>query len=407
MSEAANMIPFSSVVELNPPTPLHWNSVHVPFISMDDVSEDAVLKRVSSCPRRDLSSGLRTFQDGDVLIAKITPCLENGKGAFVQGLGGQVGVGSTEFHVLRPRPGIYPRYVYHWSRYPAFRHAAAASMTGSAGQRRVPASFFRQYWIPIHNYLEQQRIAEILDSTDEAIRLHEEYRSKLQEIGTGVTQRLFDADIVHPGLDAKGADWPVAPLAELAEIRTGVTLGNEPSGPSSIELPYLRVANVQDGRIDTSEVKTIRILLTQVDRYCLQRGDLLLTEGGDFDKLGRGAVWDGRIPLCLHQNHIFCVRPDGRRISGAFLAMYAASPAGRRYFLSISKQTTNLASINSTQLGRMPIPVPSRSEQDWLMRPTFAVRQRVEVEAAELIKLRSIKQGLMQNLFSGKVRIPG
>jgi type I restriction enzyme S subunit len=270
--------------------------------------------------------------------------------------------------------------------------------------KNISQSSIRSLIVPCPPLIEQQRITEVLDSVDEAIRLRESHCSKLHQVLTGVTHRVIDAITVRDR-SGRGVGWPVARLDQLADIAAGVTLGSEPSGPSSVALPYLRVANVQDGRVNTSEVRTIRILRTQVERYRLRSGDVLLTEGGDFDKLGRGTVWDGRIPVCLHQNHIFRVRPDNRYLSSDFLAMYTASPAGRRYFLGIAKQTTNLASINSTQLRQMPIPVPPRDEQDRLMRPLHAMRERIQGEAAELAKLRLMKQGLMEDLLTGRVRI--
>jgi type I restriction enzyme S subunit len=156
--------------------------------------------------------------------------------------------------------------------------------------------------------------------------------------------------------------WPRVSLRDIADIETGITLGRELGPASSVEYPYLRVANVQDGYVDTSDLKMIRILPSELPRYRLQEGDILLTEGGDFDKLGRGAVWDGSVAVCLHQNHIFRVRLR-TGLHPRFFAAYMASRAGRAYFLSCAKQTTNLASINKSQLAAMPVPVPSIGEQ--------------------------------------------
>lgn len=157
--------------------------------------------------------------------------------------------------------------------------------------------------------------------------------------------------------------WKTLELDEIAFVQTGIAINGEPDRVNPIRLPYLRVANVQDGHIDLSEIRYITVSEHQVARYALQAGDVLMTEGGDFDKLGRGAVWKGQITPCLHQNHVFAVRPDQAHILSAFLAAYCESSAGKRYFLSCSKQTTNLASINSTQLKEMPIVVPPLPEQ--------------------------------------------
>jgi len=157
-------------------------------------------------------------------------------------------------------------------------------------------------------------------------------------------------------------DWNVCKLAEVAEIQTGIAKGKEING-SAVSLPYLRVANVQDGYIDLQEVKRIQVEARYIQRHALRSGDVLFTEGGDFDKLGRGAVWKGQIDLCLHQNHVFAVRPDRAFLLPEFLALQAASSYGKRYFQGSSKQSTNLASINSTQLKAFPVLLPPMSEQ--------------------------------------------
>ncbi|MEN1761793.1 restriction endonuclease subunit S [Anoxynatronum sibiricum] len=157
-------------------------------------------------------------------------------------------------------------------------------------------------------------------------------------------------------------DWKRKRLEEVAIIQTGIAK-NQNSKEECIELPYLRVANVQDGYLDLSEIKTINIHKNKVNRYRLEKGDVLLTEGGDFDKLGRGAVWEGQIPNCLHQNHVFAVRPYNHELISSFLSAQTGSSYGKRYFLSCSKQSTNLASINSSQLKAFPVLLPPLPEQ--------------------------------------------
>jgi type I restriction enzyme, S subunit len=158
--------------------------------------------------------------------------------------------------------------------------------------------------------------------------------------------------------------WRTTTLDGVATVQTGLAVSADREQVDPVRLPYLRVANVQDGHIDLSEIKTITVSRHQIARYALQAGDVLMTEGGDFDKLGRGAVWNNQIAPCLHQNHVFAVRPDSAQVMSAFLAAYCESGPGKRYFLTCSKQTTNLASINSTQLKQMPLVVPPLEEQE-------------------------------------------
>lgn len=156
--------------------------------------------------------------------------------------------------------------------------------------------------------------------------------------------------------------WKKTALDHVAEVQTGIAKGKAINGVV-VTLPYLRVANVQDGHVDLSVIKEITLKPSEVQRYSLRAGDVLFTEGGDFDKLGRGTVWNGEIQPCLHQNHVFAVRPKTDRLLPEFLAFQAASEYGRRYFQLSSKQSTNLASINSTQLKQFPVLLPSLPEQ--------------------------------------------
>jgi restriction endonuclease S subunit len=195
--------------------------------------------------------------------------------------------------------------------------------------------------------------------------------------------------------------WPSRRLDELSEIYAGVTLGDEPTGYNSVALPYLRVANVQDGHIDLSEVKTVRVLRSQVDRYRLRRGDVLVTEGGDFDKVGRGALWDGQIPLCIHQNHIFRVRCDTRRLSSGYLAAYMQSSEARRYFLAAVKRTA-IGSIDLPQLQQMPLPLPPLREQQRIEEILDSVDEEITAATSLVHKLQRIAESVLRQKF-GKV----
>ena len=148
------------------------------------------------------------------------------------------------------------------------------------------------------------------------------------------------------------AEWDVRRLGDLARIHTGIAKNTKAVLLDPIEVRYLRVANVQDGYLDLSEVSTIRIDRSDLRRFSVLPNDVLMNEGGDLDKLGRGALWRGQIQACVHQNHVFVVRcKDG--LLPEFLNAWTSSPAARRYFLLAGRQTTNLASINKTSLGQI------------------------------------------------------
>ncbi len=202
------------------------------------------------------------------------------------------------------------------------------------------------------------------------------------------------------------AGWDLVPLSEVATVQTGFAKGKVVNG-EALELPYLRVANVQDGHLDLEVIKTVTVSPKDAARFSLQPGDVLFTEGGDFDKLGRGTVWRGEIPNCLHQNHVFAVRPSPSKLLPEFLAALASSAHGRRYFQLSSKQSTNLASINSTQLKEFPVPLPSLPEQ----RKIAEILRTWDEGLGKLTSLRALnirrRVWFRTHLFAGRVRLPG
>jgi restriction endonuclease S subunit len=177
-------------------------------------------------------------------------------------------------------------------------------------------------------------------------------------------------------------------LKHVSTVQTGVTLSGK-GDLADPEWPYLRVANVQVGYVDLSEIKTVRVPLGKAIASMLRPGDVLMTEGGDVDKLWRGALWRGELPDMLHQNHIFAVRPD-EALDSQFLVYWLDGPMARTYFRTTAKQTTNLAGTNKWTLGNLPLPVPPLNEQRrivaYLDRETARIDALIE-EQQRLVKM--------------------
>jgi type I restriction enzyme S subunit len=294
----------------------------VSFIKMEDVSNRASIKNVRIVPYNQVSKGFTRFQNHDVLLAKITPCFENGKGGYAAHLQGGVGFGSTEFHVLRAKNSSDSRFLYQYTNYPAFRMEGETNMTGSAGQRRVPTEFLRSCPVLYPPLPEQQKIATILSSVDDVIETTRAQIDKLKDLKTGMMQELLTKGVGVDGVphtEFKGSpvgripsSWDYVLLESVATVQTGVAKNAKAEG-DMIEVPYLRVANVQDGYLNLSEIKSIRIDRSRLKRFSLKDEDVLVNEGGDFDKLGRGAIWENQISPCVHQNHKPCICcPNGK-----------------------------------------------------------------------------------------------
>ena len=202
-------------------------------------------------------------------------------------------------------------------------------------------------------------------------------------------------------------DWNLHRLVEVAEIRSGIAKNANSTLSDPVDVPYLRVANVQDGFVDLTEVSQIRVGRADVKRFMVLPNDVLMNEGGDLDKLGRGTLWQGQINPCVHQNHVFVVRCRPG-LSPRFLNAWTSSSPARLYFLLAGRQTTNLASINKSALGQLPVPVPQReSEQESIATALSDADALIESLQQLLARKRLIKQGTMQELLTGQRRLPG
>jgi type I restriction enzyme S subunit len=201
--------------------------------------------------------------------------------------------------------------------------------------------------------------------------------------------------------------WVWASLDMLGDIAGGVTKGTKRSAEVAVhEVPYLRVANVQRGYLDLSEVKTIHATEQDIEELTLQDGDVLFNEGGDRDKLGRGWVWRNEVANCIHQNHVFRMRPFLSELQPELISHHG-NTFGKLWFKNAGKQTTNLASINMTMLRSFPVPVAPTAEQDEIL---VQIRARLEAldeqeRTVELALAQSTaqRQNILRAAFSGQL----
>ena len=268
---------------------------------------------------------------------------------------------------------------------------------------------------------EQERIAAYLDASCAAIDAA--VAAKRQQIKTldGVRKAIIQAAVTR-GLEAQPtlrrtgnvwlnevpSSWELVSLKRISEVQTGLTLGKVYE-EALIERPYLRVANVQDGHLNLDDVTTIEVPKEVAQRVTLHAGDVLMTEGGDLDKLGRGTIWTGEIADCLHQNHVFAIRCFRHKLLPAFLAYLTASQYGRDYFEATGKRTTNLASTNSTKVDLFPIPRPSTEEQQAICESLDGrlahTRKIVDEIGAQIITLVAYRKSLIHEYVTGRRRV--
>ena len=164
------------------------------------------------------------------------------------------------------------------------------------------------------------------------------------------------------------AGWAFARFEDIVDIQGGITKGRKLAGRDLLSVPYLRVANVQRSYLELGDMKEVEIPVEEKEKYEVKRRDLLITEGGDWDKVGRTAIWSGELPYVAHQNHVFKARIFLEEQSEDWLEKYLNAPFARSYFAGSSKQTTNLASINKTQLRGCLIAIPPTNEKNRIVQ---------------------------------------
>lgn len=347
----------------------------------------------SPVPISECDASPRVAAAGDILVSVRAPV-------------GAVNVADRDYGIGRGLCAVSPRRIDHEYAYWFLQYSADALNSVATGSTyvAVSASDVGDLVVPVVTGEEQRRIAEFLDretaQIDELIAKQEQLISTLAE-----RWQVELAKVVA----SSGSGAKKSKLKYHAAIQTGLTLGKAVD-PNSIELPYLRVANVQVGRVDLSEVKTVEVERDAVRRHSLRAGDVLMTEGGDLDKLGRGALWLGDIEPCLHQNHVFAVRCRST-LDSRWLVHVLDAPDARQYFIRTAKKTTNLASTNSTVVGGLPIPCPALETQLDLVQHLDDAKAKYEAlssnSRAVIDVLRERRQALISAAVTGQIDVGG
>ncbi|MBB6732816.1 restriction endonuclease subunit S [Cohnella zeiphila] len=241
--------------------------------------------------------------------------------------------------------------------------------------------------IPLPVLVKQREIAKQLDKLSALVALR---KQQIEQLDLLIKSRFIEmfGDPQAPSLH------PVVSLETVANIVSGITKGRKVPIERLHSVPYMRVANVKDGYIDLSEIKMIEVTDSEIERYRIIPGDILMTEGGDPDKLGRGAIWIHQIDNCIHQNHIFRVRLQREKVNPLYFVEYLKQPMIKQYFFSCAKQTTGIASINMSQLKAAPTIVPPLDLQN-----AFAAFVG-QVDKSKFISLTSQLNSILRSILN-------
>jgi type I restriction enzyme S subunit len=396
-------------------------------------------------PVRDLDEVVTCFRDGVVTLRRrrrLRGFTESVKEIGYQGIrrgdlvihamdafAGAIGVsdsdgkGTPVYSVCESRPGAIAQYYAYAAREMA-RSQWIQALAKGIRERSTDFRFddFGSQAVPLPPLPEQGAIVRFLDHADQRIRRYILAKQKLIKLLEEQKQVIIHRAVTR-GLDRNvrlklsGVEWlgdvpehwTLARLKDAAFIQTGFTLGKDYAGIVTESRPYVRVANVQVGRLDLRHIKRIDVPLNEAKGATLRSGDVLMTEGGDIDKLGRGCVWRDEIPGCLHQNHVFAVRCREEVLLPEFLVGLMASQLGRAYFQLTAKQTTNLASTNSSTLRAFPILIPPIPEQqailDAIAKETAILNAATDRAELEISLLREHRTRLIADVVTGKVDV--
>lgn len=294
--------------------------------------------------------------------------------------------------ILRPNDKLRPHFLSYYMRSPDQQSLVGNTQIGGTRQA-VTKEMLLNWNISLPPLAEQERIVKLLDEADELRKLRAQADRRTADLIPSLFYEMFGENTKKPHVRAK--------LERIAEVVSGVAKGRKFNGRLPVEVPYLRVANVQAGHLDLSEIKTIQALPEEVEELALRKGDVLLTEGGDFDKLGRGAMLEQDLPNCIHQNHVFRVRVEQSKLDPIYFAKFLLTGEARMYFLGCAKRTTNLASINMTQLRALPVLLPPLSLQKKFAARVSEIRAMQAEQAASRRRLDDLFQSMLHRAFQG------
>jgi type I restriction enzyme S subunit len=398
------------------------------FVGLEDVEPHT--SRVLRYGRAgDMKSAAASFSSGEILYSRLRPYLNK---VFVAD---RDGLASAEFLVLKPSEMTDPDFVRRRIMMDDFLAFTASLDKGD--RPRVDFKQIAQFSLQVPPLPEQRRILAKLDSlTDRTARAREELGNLprlIQKYREAILAAAFSGELTRDwrnqlsrhlgssqpklGLVEESSltqgkwnlpeGWSWVTAGSLCEIKGGITLGKKyPETARLVTRPYLRVANVQRGWLNLDEIKTIKVAPHEAEKLALQSGDILMNEGGDRDKLGRGWIWENQIADCIHQNHVFRLRVRTASVPPRYISLYA-NAFGQQYFIDEGKQTTNLASVSMKKVAALPIPVACADEMLEVVRrieTAFDWLDRVTAEHTNASRLLpKLDQAMLTKAFRGEL----
>ncbi|RQY65627.1 restriction endonuclease subunit S [Burkholderia stagnalis] len=365
----------------------------VTFVPMSAVDEiQGAITKPEIRKVGEVAKGYTNFRERDVLFAKVTPCMENGKAAIAQDLVGGMGFGSTEFHVLRPTDAILPEYLFGFIRQQAFRDRAASAFVGTGGLQRVPPDFLHRVKLPLPTLREQERIVGILRLAEAAIQNQYSRRQQLDSMIKAELDRL----VLACGAD----EWER--LGRMVETRYGTSVSADATAESGTAV--LRIPNVMGGEVDTERLKYVDLPKAELDRLSLTTADVLIVRSnGNPEYVGRSApiTEDVAQSPVVYASYLIRLRADTSRLLPEYLSAFLNSAYGRAAMRNAIRTTAGQSNLSGESLTKLRVPVPSLSEQERFRAFWLQVRRLRQLIAKSEKDANALLAELRIHAFSG------
>jgi type I restriction enzyme S subunit len=355
----------------------------VPMAAVDEVSGTIV--RPERRRYSEVAKGYTPFREKDVLFAKITPCMQNGKAAIARNLCAGLGFGSTEFHVLRPCSDLLPQWVFAFIRQPPFRSAAEASFTGSAGQQRVPADFLKKFPIPVPPLAEQERIVELLDEADEFRKLRAKAYRRTATLIPALFREMFGDPVKNPN------GWPKSCLGECCELINGAAF--KATDWNGVGLPIIRIQNLNE------PTKAFNYTSKHLpEKFRVRPGDILLSWSGTPGTSFGCFRWDG--PEGWLNQHIFNVKL-ATDLDGEFF-IHSVN-ARLNELIAKAHGGVGLQHVTKGVLDSVELLIPPLLMQKQFADRVNEIRRLEAGQAASRLRLEALFQSLLHRAFNGEL----
>ena len=383
------MARLGDICTVNPKIPNLDDRLRVSFVPMNKITENGEIDSSECRTFLEVKKGFTYFQNNDILFPKITPCMENGKGALAISLKNGIGFGSTEFHVLRPIPTVaYGKWLYYVTVWDVFRKECEKHMTGSAGQKRVPKAFIENFELQVPSLEQQYHIVTVLDKVSNLIFLRKQQLAKLDELVKARFVEMFG----DPVKSDRG--WPTVPLGEIADVRIG-PFGSMLHKDDYIEKGHALVnpSHIIDGKIVIDPKLTISDeKYFELSSYALQPGDVVLGRRGE---MGRCAVACVEGLLCGTGSMI--IRSKGEMLP-YFLQNILSSPGYKKIIedkaVGVTMLNLNVPIVSSLEVPLLPIEAQNRY---------ICFLEKIDEMKLTILqgldKLEMLKKALMQEYF--------